>query len=159
MHPNLEIITFEPQYKEAFVELNYQWLEEFFEIEPYDRIVLEQCETKILTPGGHIFMVLENQNVVGTFAFVKLDEGVYEFTKMAVRPEKRNQGIGNQMMTFSIQFAEQQHWKKLILYSNRILENSIYLYQKYGYKEIPIDEDIPYMRGDIQMELEIKKAD
>ena len=159
MHPNLEIITFEPQYKEAFVELNYQWLEEFFEIEPYDRMVLEQCETKILTPGGYIFMVLENQNVVGTFAFVKLDEGVYEFTKMAVRPEKRNQVIGNQMMTFSIQFAEQQHWKKLILYSNRILENSIYLYQKYGYKEIPINEDIPYMRGDIQMELEIKKAD
>lgn len=156
MPDKLEFVKFEPQYKESFVALNYQWLEEFFEVEPYDRMVLEQCESKILAPGGHIFMVVMNRLVVGTFAFVKMEEGIYEFTKMAVTPELRNQGIGNQMMTFSIRFAEQHHWKKLVLYSNRILQNSIYLYQKYGYNEIPMDPNIPYKRGDIQMELQLK---
>lgn len=155
MHKDLQIVKFEPHHKEAFVQLNYQWLEEFFEVEPYDKMVLEQCETKILEPGGYIFMALMGQETVGTFAFVKQAEGVYEFTKMAVKPRLRNQGIGNEMMRFSIHFAERHHWKKLVLFSNRILKNSIYLYQKYGYVEIPMQDDVPYKRGDIQMELDL----
>jgi hypothetical protein len=56
-------------------------------------------------------------------------------------------------MQFAIRYAEQHYWKSLILYSNTILENSIHLYSKYGFLEVPIDPGINYARGNIKMEL------
>ena len=70
-----------------------------------------------------------------------------------VPPTLRGKGIGNLMMQFAIRFAEQHHWEKILLYSNTILENSIYLYRKYGFIEVPLEKDALYSRGDIKMEM------
>ena len=94
-----------------------------------------------------------NSEIIGTFAFIKKEEGVYEFSKMAVTPKQRGVGFGNQIVRFVIRFAEQHHWKKLILYSSTKLENSIHLYRKYGFIEVPIDPYIKYARGNIKMEI------
>jgi hypothetical protein len=59
------------------------------------------------------------------------------------------------MMQFAIRYAEQHHWKTLILYSSTVLKNSIYLYRKYGFIEVPIESGILYARGDIKMILEL----
>lgn len=155
MENNIQFIPFQEKYKQEFVALNLDWLEEFFEVEPYDKKVLEDCENQILATGGFIFFVLQKDLVVGTFAFMKITEGIYELTKMAVQKSKRGNGIGNQMMAFSNHFAEQHHWKKVVLYSNTSLENSIHLYRKYGYIEVPLEQDGPYQRGNIKMELEL----
>jgi GNAT superfamily N-acetyltransferase len=98
-------------------------------------------------------MVLLEGKSIGTFAFIKKGEGLYEFSKMAVTPKERGKGYGNLMMQFAIRYAEQHRWRSLILYSSTILENSIYLYSKYGFKEVPIDPEIKYARGNIKMEL------
>ena len=57
--------------------------------------------------------------------------------KWRLIPALSGHGIGNKMMQFAIRFAEQHHWKKILLYSNTILENSIHLYRKYGFIEVP----------------------
>jgi GNAT superfamily N-acetyltransferase len=75
---------------------------------------------------------------------------------MAITPKERGKGYGNKIVQFVIRFAEQHHWDKLILYSSTILENSIHLYRKYGFIEVPIDPDIKYARGNIKMELDLK---
>ena len=100
-------------------------------------------------------MVLKEGKTIGTFAFLKKGEGLYEFSKMALTPKERGKGYGNLMMQFAIRYAEQHHWNSLILYSSTILKNSIYLYRKFGFKEVPIDPDIKYARGNIKMELEL----
>lgn len=153
MEIELQILPYQPKYKNDFVTLNLDWLEEYFEVEPYDKKILEDCENQILAKGGHIFFVLQEAVVVGTFAFMKIENGVYELSKMAVPKNLRGFGIGNQMMAFSIRFAEQHHWQKLLLYSNTKLKNSIHLYRKYGYVEIPLESNAPYQRGNIKMEL------
>ena len=153
MEIELQILPYQPKYKNDFVTLNLDWLEEYFEVEPYDKKILEDCENQILAKGGHIFFVLQEAVVVGTFAFMKIENGVYELSKMAVPKNFRGAGIGNQMMAFSIRFAEQHHWQKLLLYSNTKLKNSIHLYRKYGYVEIPLESSAPYQRGNIKMEL------
>lgn len=56
-------------------------------------------------------------------------------------------------MEFCIEFSKNQGWKKLLLYSNRILENAIYIYNKYGFIEIPLEDHPPYQRSNIKMEL------
>jgi len=48
-------------------------------------------------------------------------------------------------------FAKNNKYKSVILYSNTVLQNSIHLYNKFGFKKID-NPDAPYERSDIKME-------
>ena len=151
----LNFIPFEDIHAQTFKDLNIEWLEAFFVVEPYDELILSNPETEIINKNGFIFMTENENGIIGTFAFLKKGEGLFEFSKMAVIPNERGKGYGNQIMQFAIHFAEQHKWKKIILYSSTILENSIYLYRKYGFTEIPIEQDAQYARGNIKMKLNL----
>ena len=140
---------------EKFKSLNLEWLNTFFKVEPIDELVLNNPKREIIDKGGFIFMIQKNSNTIGTFSFIKKSEKVYEFSKMAITPEERGNGYGNIAMTFLIQFAKNKKWSKLILYSNTKLKNSIHLYKKFGFKEIPLEENLIYSRGNIKMELSL----
>lgn len=149
----MEIIQFQSQYAKDFARLNIAWLKKYFEVEPLDNELLEQCEENIINKGGYIFFAKVDDEIVGTFSFIKIEENIYEFGKMAVDEQFQGQRIGQQLMDFSIEFAKNQQWKKLVLYSNRKLENAIHIYLKYGFVEIPIEKNVPYLRSNIKMEL------
>ena len=144
---------FTPKDAKAFKALNIEWLEYYFVVEPIDELVLSNPQTEIIDKGGFVFMACIDGQTVGTFAYIKKEEGIYEYSKMAVAPTLRGKGIGNQMMQFAIRFAEQHHWNKILLYSNTILENSIHLYRKYGFQEVPMEKNVIYSRGNIKMEI------
>lgn len=55
-------------------------------------------------------------------------------------------------MRFCIEFSKNQDWKKSLLYSNRTLENVIYMYSKYGFGEIPLEGHPSYQQSNIKME-------
>lgn len=150
----LEIIPFDKQYAKDFYNLNIEWLETHFYVEPYDEEVLSKPETYIINKGGFIFFVRINNQIVGTVALMPThDKTVLELTKMAVLPEFRGQNIGQQLMQYCIDFATKQQISQLLLYSNTKLVNAIYIYRKVGFKEIPIEENSPYKRGNIKMVL------
>lgn len=151
---NFEIIEFQPQYAKDFRDLNLAWLKKYFWVEPHDEEVLGNPEQYIISPGGNIFFVKDGNEIIGTVALMKMEEGVFELTKMAVTPEYQGKNIGQKLMEHTLSFAGNQGWKKLIIYSNRKLENAIYIYKKYGFKEIPIEGNNPYARGDIKLKLE-----
>ncbi len=50
-------------------------------------------------------------------------------------------------------FMIRKKWKKIYLYSNTKLKNSIYLYRKYNFKEVPLEKKSPYLRANIKMEI------
>ena len=151
----MEIISDQPQYATDFKELNIAWLEKYFWVESHDEEVLGNPEKYIIEPGGTIFFVKEAEEIIGCVALMKIDENVFELTKMAVTPKYQGKKIGQKLMEHSIKFAKNQKWNHLIIYSNRKLENAIYIYKKYGFREIPIGENNPYSRGDIKMRLEL----
>ena len=138
-----------------FKSLNLQWLDNFFFVEPIDEIILNNPKSKILDPGGYIIMVELNGKVIGTFTFIKIEESVFEFSKMAINPIHRGQGYGNSIMKFVLSFAKKNEWKKIILYSNTKLENAIHLYYKYGFLEVEMEPNAVYSRGNIKMELNL----
>ena len=138
---------------EKFKSLNLEWLDTYFKVEPIDKLVLNNPEREVIDKGGFIFMIQKNYNTIGTFAFMKKSEKIYEFSKMAITPNERGNGYGNMAMEFLIQFAKNKKWSKLILYSNTKLKNSIHLYKKYGFKEIALEKNLIYSRGNIKMEL------
>ena len=138
---------------EKFKSLNLEWLDTYFKVEPIDEIVLNNPEREVIDKGGFIFMIQKNYDTIGTFAFIKKSAKIYEFSKMAITPDERGNGYGNMAMEFLIQFAKNKKWSKLFLYSNTKLKNSIHLYKKYGFKEIPLGKNLIYSRGNIKMEL------
>ncbi len=150
----LKIISFKEEYAEHFKDLNIEWLEKYFYVEDHDREVLNNARTYIIDKGGYIFFALYKGEVAGTFALMNEEEG-YELSKMAVSPKFQGLKIGQQLMQYSIHFARNKKWSKLLLYSNTILENAIYIYKKYGFEEVDLETDNPYNRSDIKMVLKL----
>ncbi len=151
----LEIIPFQAAYAADFKNLNLDWLNKYFRVEAHDEEVLGDPEKHIIRPGGTVFFAKEGKRILGTVALMKIENDVFELTKMAVTPEQQGKKIGQKLMEHTLEFAREQGWKSLILYSNRKLENAIYIYKKYGFEEIPLEDNNPYSRGDIKMKLEL----
>lgn len=148
----LEIIEFKEEYAKHFYELNIEWLKTYFYVEPFDEEVLSKPQKYIIDKGGHVFFAKLNDEIVGTVALMPLDDkGTFELTKMAVSPKHRGYKIGQQLMTKCIDFAKEHEFSTLLLYSNTLLENAIYIYRKYGFVEVPLEENSPYKRSDIKM--------
>ena len=150
----INIIPFVSSYASHFYDLNIEWLQTYFYVEPFDEEVLSKPEQYIINKGGHIFFAKENDTILGTVALMPTKNPlVFELTKMAVLPNQRGKNIGQKLMQYSIDFAKQNNFKGLILYSNTKLENAIYIYRKYGFIVIPVEENSPYKRSNIKMEL------
>lgn len=146
------VVDFKPEYAERFKALNIKWLEAYFQVEAYDRKVLSHPEKYILSKGGRIFFVKHHNEIVGTAALMKVSDRVFELTKMAVDPKVRGQKLGQKLIQHVLDTAQAMQLEKLILYSNTVLENAIYLYRKYGFVEVAIEAESPYRRSDIKME-------
>lgn len=153
MSNNFIIIPFEKKLINFFIDLNMDWLNEFFEVEPYDLKILNQSESLIINKGGYIFFGKQNDQIISTFALIKRGKRSFELAKMAVDTKKRNNGCGNKMIQFIISFGKKNNWKEIFLYSNTKLKNSIHLYNKYGFRKIEIEKKSPYIRGNIKMKV------
>ena len=152
----IKIIDFHIKYSKTFYDLNIEWLQTYFYVEAYDEEVLSKPDKYIINKGGFIFFALKDEKVVGTVALMPTEtSGLLELTKMAVLPEERGQKIGQQLLQHCINFGKTQKLKGLLLYSNRKLENAIYLYRKYGFVELELEKGTPYERADIKMLFEL----
>lgn len=152
---DVKIIDYKPDYSKSFYNLNIEWLKTFFYVEPFDEEVLSKPEQYIINKGGYIFFAIKDETIVGTVALMPTEESnVLELTKMAVLPEMRGHKIGQKLLQYCIDFAKTKQLKALLLYSNTKLENAIYLYRKYGFKELELESNSPYKRSDIKMLLE-----
>lgn len=152
----LKIIDYKKHYAQNFYDLNIEWLNTFFYVEHYDEQVLSNPEIYIINKGGFIFFAQKDNKIIGTVALMPTSEnGFLELTKMAVLPNERGQKIGQHLLQYCIDFAKSKHLKGLLLYSNTKLENAIYLYRKYGFKELVLEKENPYERADIKMLLDL----
>ena len=151
----LNIIDYNERYKEDFATLNRAWLQKYFVVEPIDEKIFANSKEYIIDNDGYIFFAKLNDKVAGTFALIKTEDGVFELSKMAVAEELQGKKIGNKMIEFGLQKAKELKAKKVILYSNTLLQPAIHLYKKYGFKEVPLDA-VEYKRANIKMEIDIK---
>jgi GNAT superfamily N-acetyltransferase len=147
----IQIIEYSSKYQPWFENLNREWIEKFFWMEPVDFEVLQSPEEHIITPGGSILFASIGGEIAGTVALKRVDDRIFEFTKMAVDEKFRGKKVGQALAEAAIEKAKDQGAYKIILYSNTVLAAAISLYKKIGFKEIPVDG--PYKRSNIKMEL------
>jgi len=150
---NVIMTTYNEKYLPAFVELNREWIETYFALEPMDLYQLQNPQESILDKGGEIFFLLENDQVLGTCALVPHGVNSYELAKMAVSPKARGKGYGDILMKFAISWAQEKGIAELTLLSNTILEPAISLYKKHGFQTHHLGQHPDYKRCNIEMNL------
>lgn len=151
---SIEIIPYTEAHQPHFEKLNRQWIEEWFVMEDVDKYVLQNPEEAILLPGGKIFMAIIYGKVAGTVALRKINDAVFEFTKMAVYPEFRRKGVAEALSYASFREARKLGAASVILYSNTKNAGAIKLYEKLGFQHLPVDNET-YKRANVKMEIDL----
>ena len=148
----IEITTFRPELKNDFIALNKQWIEKYFRIEESDLKTFANVE-KIITEGGQIFFAIDKESnlTAGCCALVNHGGDGFELAKMAVAPEFQGRGIGSRLVGELLRHARRIGAGRVFLIGNTKLEESIKLYKKHGFREIPIVGNT-YERCDIMLE-------
>lgn len=155
----IRICEYSPALKKYFKSLNYEWLEEYFEVEETDRKILSDPKSKIVNNGGAIFFASIYEHVVGTVALIKHKQGIIELAKMAVTKKFQGRGIGGKLMQVVIDRARELGITSLYLQTNSKLKAANHLYRKYGFKKTkksPFDPS-RYHRPTFAMKMELKK--
>jgi GNAT superfamily N-acetyltransferase len=154
MDTAIKILDYQPAHQPWFEKFNRQWIEKYFEMEPLDYQILQHPEEHIIKKGGSIFMGSYNGELAGTVALKLLTADLFELTKMAVDERFQGKKIGQALATAALARAKEAGAKRVILYSNTLLEPAMAVYKKLGFQEIPVDG--PYKRTNIKMELVIQ---
>ncbi len=147
--------------RQAFVELNRDWIEEFFVLEASDREQLEKLEASILGKGGQIVIAELDGIIVGTGAILPPHHHPgdgrtwLEIVKMAARKDVRGQGIGQAVMDTLIVQARGMGADAIWLETNADLKAAVRLYERSGFRHLGADElwPTPYARCNVQMVL------
>ena len=138
-----------------FHDINAEWIDAMFRLEPIDREVLENPRVKIVDPGGVIlFVEAKGLGIVGTCALLKTGPSSYELTKMGVRESARGLKAGEFLLAAAIERAASLNADPLYLLTNAKCAAAIHLYEKLGFRH---DADIMatygalYARCDVAM--------
>jgi N-acetylglutamate synthase-like GNAT family acetyltransferase/DNA-binding MarR family transcriptional regulator len=148
----VEVFEFKDKYAADFARLNYEWIENYFEVEKHDREMLDNAKEYIINRDGQIFVAEIKGEAVGTVALIKTDEESFELAKMAVTSKFRGLKIGDKLMSACIDYAKRLGKKRIFLLSNTKLIPAINLYKKFGFIEVTLEKS-EYLRTNIKMEL------
>lgn len=147
----VEIVEFDPELADRFRELNVEWLETYFSVEPIDRQILADPENEIIATGGAILFARYRRSVVGTVALKHHGNGVYELTKMAVTRRCQGAGIGRKLLEACIARYRSLDGRRLYLESHSSLKPALRLYESAGFRHTPPPKPSEYRRADVYM--------
>ncbi len=149
----VEIIEFKTKYRQAFRDLNYAWLKKYFEVEPYDEIVLSDPKTHIISKGGVVLMARLDDEIVGTCALLRQTERKYELAKLAVNEAYQGRRIGRMLCEAAISKARSLGATTLVLATSELLVTANALYHRLGFTKTDLSAigPLPYKRPTIAM--------
>ena len=147
----MKILKYDPKYKNSFIQFNTDWI-----VDNFGCLEREDIETfynidEELTNGAMIYFAVENDVPLATCMAKPIDAETWEICKLASNKNKEHKGCGSAVFNAAMQWAADHGAKRLFILSNSKLKPAIHIYEKYGFKEIKLD-DYEYARGDIAFE-------
>jgi putative acetyltransferase len=116
--------------------------------------MLDDPQGTVIDSGGHIFLAMENERVIGTAGLWKKNEKEYELVKMTVDPGYRGRGISKILLDRCLQEAGRLKAEKIFLFSNSQLQTALQLYKKYGFRHVAVT-GTTLLTADVKMELSL----
>lgn len=150
---SIVVRPFAPGDEAAFRDINLDWIERYFAVEPKDREVLDNPRKYILDPGGAILLAVEGAHVLGVVSLIVMGEGAVELAKMGVKPEAQGKGAGKMLVAAAIASARAMGMSRVYIETNSKLGPALKLYRDAGFQPLQTTIPSPYARADVQMEL------
>ncbi len=147
----ISIVPYEDRYQPDFERLNMEWLELYSLTEEYDLAILNDPRDTVINKGGAIFLVLEDDTVIGTAGIARVSDTQYELIKMAVDPAARGKGIGKLLLNRCLEHAKELGAQKISLFSSTHLKTALRMYEEAGFQYVQVS-DSPMLTADIKME-------
>ena len=133
--PPLVIHNYSDEFAQAFHDINAEWIEAMFVLEPVDREVLKNPRAEIIDLGGVIlFVEAQGLGVVGTCALRPTGGRGFELTKMGVLERARGLKAGEFLLAAAIARAAELRADPLYLLTNSDCAAAIHLYEKLGFE-------------------------
>ena len=103
---NIEFVPYQEKYRQEFRQLNEDWLNSYLEISDHDREILADPTNKIIKKNGEIFLLLHDEEVIGTYTLRKINHNDCELSKFTVKKEFRGRKLGKIMLEHAINMAK-----------------------------------------------------
>ena len=131
---SIEILDYSRQHLRYFRKFNREWLQQFFTVEPADKMILNDPEGQIINNGGHIFLAAIDGRIVGTAALIRLNETTAELSMLAVTEKAQRRQAGRRLVEAAIGRAISLGFKELIHHSHPKLAAAANLCRQLGFK-------------------------
>ncbi len=154
MNPNsIKILPFSNELAPYFKQINLLWIEQFFEPEAEDLVVLNDPRDHLIDKGGDILFAEYQGKIVGTCGLKKWSETEFELVKMGVLEGYQGLHIGQKLGEAILETAKLKGCERLFLETNQKLTPAINLYYKLGFNPFESQESrCDYQRCDLYME-------
>jgi GNAT superfamily N-acetyltransferase len=150
----MHVVKFEEKYRQAFIDFNTDWIiSNFGQIEEHDREAFANIDRE-LAGGAMIFFALEEGVPLACCMSKPMERGTWELCKLGSDKHHPHKGAGSLVFQAAMDWAIGKGAKRLFLISNSKLKPAIHIYEKFGFREIKLD-DYEYVRGDIAFEYSV----
>ena len=148
----MEIIKYDPKFKDDFIKFNTDWIvDNFGFLEDEDKETFAHIEED-LTNGAMIYFAVDDGTALAScMAKPMRESGTWETCKLASNKARVHKGCSSAVFKAAMDWAIDHGAKRLFLLSNSKLKPAIHIYEKFGFREIKLD-DYEYVRGDIAFE-------
>jgi ribosomal protein S18 acetylase RimI-like enzyme len=105
-----------------------------------------------LENDGMILFAVEDEKAISTCLVFPLGNDVWELEKFATDEKYQGHGAGSAVLKACMNYAIEHGAKKLTLESNQISKPALHVYEKFGFKRVPLDPNSKFSRADIRFE-------
>jgi len=84
--------------------------------------------------GSQLWVVLDNEEIVGSIAIIRTDEHVAQLRWFLTNPNYQGKGIGRKLMDTAMQFCKAQEYTHVFLWTINTLNAARHLYERYGFE-------------------------
>lgn len=147
----MNIIPFDEKYRQDFIDFNTDWIVSNFgfleehDVETFDKI------DEAMDLGAMIFFAVEDDTALATCMAMPMNGTTWEICKLGSNKNVPHKGAGSAVFEASMKWALEHGAERLFILSNSRLKAALHIYEKYGFKEIKLD-NYEYVRGDIAFE-------
>lgn len=147
----MRVIQFEEKYRQDFIDFNTDWIvSNFGFLEEHDKETFEKID-EYLKSDAMIFFAVENDIALATCMAMPMKDETWELCKLGSNKNFPHKGAGSAVFEAAMNWALNHNAKRLFILSNSKLKPALHIYEKYGFKEIKL-ENYEYARGDIAFE-------
>ncbi|MCI1274377.1 MAG: GNAT family N-acetyltransferase [Clostridiaceae bacterium] len=93
--------------------------------------------------GGEFWIAINNEDVIGTFAFMNYGNGNAVLKKFFVRADWRGKKVGLKLYKTVINFLQENNYKQALLDTPSVAKSSHRFYEKAGFKKIT-KKELPF---------------